>query len=130
MRIMIDTNILLSALVFGSTKLRDMIENVAETHTLVLCSYVIDEFSSIITRKSLEYKPTLDKFLSKISFEMVYTPTVLENTPYIRDEKDRPILASAILADVDILITGDKDFSVVEIERPEVLTPSDFLAKY
>ena len=40
------------------------------------------------------------------------------------------MLYSAISADVDILITGDKDFSAVEVEKPEILTPSQFNEKY
>jgi predicted nucleic acid-binding protein len=33
-------------------------------------------------------------------------------------------------ADVDILITGDKDFMDVVTEKPELLTPAQFLQKY
>jgi len=38
-------------------------------------------------------------------------------------------LVTAILEDVDVLITGDADFAAVEIERQEILTPSRFLEK-
>ena len=48
----------------------------------------------------------------------------------IRDDKDYMVLHTAIVADVDILITGDKDFTDVEIERPEILIPKEFLEKY
>lgn len=130
MRIMIDTNILLSALVFRSARMTNLIDYIAEKHTLVICSYVIEEFENVITRKSLRYKNVIDVFLSKLSFEMAYTPEWKESMPSIRDEKDKPVLASAIVADVDILITGDKDFSELEIERPEILTPSEFLEQY
>jgi len=41
-----------------------------------------------------------------------------------------PVLVSAIQEDVDILITGDKDFSDIEIEKPEILTPSEYLNLY
>ncbi len=53
-----------------------------------------------------------------------------QNLFQIRDESDYPILYTAILEDVDILITGDKDFLDIEIERPEILTPAQFLEKY
>jgi predicted nucleic acid-binding protein len=43
---------------------------------------------------------------------------------------DYPVLYSAIVEDVDILITGDKDFSDVDVEKPEILTPQKFLEKY
>ena len=47
----------------------------------------------------------------------------------IRDPKDEKILYSAITADVDVLITGDKDFTELEIERPEILIPSEFIKR-
>ena len=50
--------------------------------------------------------------------------------PKIRDKKDYPILASALIANVDILITGDKDFSVLELDKPEILTIIEFEEKY
>ena len=65
-----------------------------------------------------------------LSYEMAYTPIWQENMPDIRDEKDKPILAAAITADVDVLITGDGDFSDVEIERPEILSPAEFWKRY
>jgi hypothetical protein len=36
------------------------------------------------------------------------------------------ILASAILANVDILITGDKDFCPVNRDRPLIFTPRQY----
>lgn len=48
----------------------------------------------------------------------------------IRDENDYIILHTAIIEEVDILITGDKDFKAVNIEKPEICTPSEFLEKY
>ncbi len=67
-----------------------------------------------------------------LDFEMVFTPTEIypDIYPKIRDKKDYPILASAILADVDVFITGDKDFSAVYIERPEVMIIAEFASKY
>jgi len=48
----------------------------------------------------------------------------------IRDIDDYPVLYSAIIEDVDLFVTGDDDFDDVEIEKPEIITPSDFLEKY
>jgi len=127
---MIDTNIMVSALVFRRMKMTALLEKVAEEHTIVLCSYVIDEFYDVVTRKSAIYSSAVDSFLAKFPFEMVYTPKQLGSTPEIRDKKDKPILYSAVLADVDILITGDKDFYEVDIERPEILSPSEFVERY
>ncbi len=130
MRVMIDTNVLLSALIFKSTKLAELIEYITEKHNLVLCSYIIEEANAVVRRKTPKYAAILDSFLLKISFEMVYTPSNMTMAPKIRNEKDIPVIVSAIASDVDVLITGDKDFADIAIERPEILTPSEFLNKY
>lgn len=132
MRIMVDTNVLISALVFRSEHLTKLIEKAAENYTLVVCSYIIDEINTVIERKFPKHKSTINKFLSKLSFELVYSPKEIEGERLfdIRDENDYIILHTAIIENVDVLITGDKDFAAVEIDYPEILTPTEFLSKY
>ena len=62
-------------------------------------------------------------------FELVYTPKEMDMSgfPTVRDAKDSPILATAILENVDVFITGDKDFLVLEPETPEIVTIAEFL---
>jgi predicted nucleic acid-binding protein len=50
-----------------------------------------------------------------------------ENGFNLRDAADYPILLSAILADADILITGDHDFDDAEVDRPEIMAISEFM---
>ena len=130
MRIMLDTNILISMFVFKS--MGSLIDVITKKHTIVICSYVIEELHEVISRKFPSKNKDLESFLLKLPFELVYTPqTVDVNDMFvIRDADDEKVLYSAIIADVDILLTGDKDFSDVDIERPEILTPHEFLEKY
>lgn len=44
----------------------------------------------------------------------------------IRDAKDQPILNAAIVSDVDIILTGDKDFLSLEMEHPKCMTVAQF----
>lgn len=44
----------------------------------------------------------------------------------IRDTKDQPILNAAIMSDVDIILTGDKDFLSLEMEHPKCMTVAQF----
>ena len=130
MRIMLDTNVLISMLVFKS--FNAVIDKITQKHSIVLCSYVIDELHEVIERKFPNKQKDIEKFLMKLPFELVYTPKMIEEHDLfkIRDVDDEKVLYSAITADVDILLTGDKDFSDIEIEKPEILTPSAFLEKY
>jgi putative PIN family toxin of toxin-antitoxin system len=132
MRIMLDTNILISAILFRSKSLSRLIEKVAEEYTLVLSTYVVDELKAVVERKFPTKVKAIEKFLTVLSFELEYSPEDYDGVPLfeIRDNKDYMVLHSAIIADVDVLITGDKDFENIEIERPEIMTPKKFLEKY
>lgn len=131
MRVMLDTNILISAFIFKSSKMNLLIEKLSKKHEIVICSYTIDELKDLIKEKfNVEYK-ALDNFLSEFNYTLVYSPSEVEEKLFeIRDENDYIILHTAIIDDVDVLITGDKDFKDVDIERPEIYTPSEFLEKF
>ncbi len=47
-------------------------------------------------------------------------------TKRINNKKDQPILNAAIIADVDIILTGDKDFLCLDMERPKCMKVADF----
>lgn len=50
--------------------------------------------------------------------------------PIVRDPKDSPILATAILENVDVLVTGDKDFLVLDVEIPDIVNMTEFMERY
>ena len=132
MRIMLDTNILISIIIFNSNKLKQMLIDICDKHTLVLSSYIIQELEEVTEKKFANKKKAMAKFLFNLPYELEYTPSTIldEKSLSIRDIKDVPVLYSAIIADVDILITGDRDFEDINIEKPEIMTPNEFLKKY
>ena len=132
MRIMIDTNVLISAFILSSPYLMQMVENITERHTMVLPTYVIDELKRVTMRKFPKKYNLLESFIRELPFELVYTPEKIDKAKYpeIRDLKDLPILVSAIIEDVDVLISGDGDFAPIEIEHPEIMTPRGYVEKY
>ena len=133
MRVMLDSNILVSAVVFESKPMLEIIQRLSSKYSMVLCSYVISELRKVFKEKFPDYISNLEHFLIDVTFELVHTPQKLPNHGLftIRDEKDEKVLYSAILADVDVLVTGDKDLLVVEdVERPEILSHLEFLEKY
>ncbi len=48
----------------------------------------------------------------------------------IRDKNDYPVLYTAIVENIDIFITGDKDFLDINVEMPEIMTPADFIERF
>ena len=85
----------------------------------------------VIHKKFPTKASTIDILLCQLPYELIYNPKqIIPNLFHIRDIRDYPVLYSAIIEDVDIFITGDADFIEVEIDRPEIVTPSEFLSKY
>lgn len=132
MRVMLDTNVLLSIAAFRSKSLSVMLGWITQTHQLVLSSYVIDECYEVVRRKKPALVSSLDRFFEALPFELIHTPEILPDHGWftIRDADDEKVLYSAISADVDVLITGDKDFSDIAIEKPDILSPHQFMEKH
>lgn len=51
MRVMLDTNILISAFVFKSKKMNELIYKLSKDHEIVICSYTIEELNELIKTK-------------------------------------------------------------------------------
>lgn len=131
MRIMLDTNVLISMILFPGKKFTQMLDVITREHTLALSSFVLDELMAVADRKFPTKKDVIDRFLSKLGYELVYTPHKMPSGLFtIRDMNDYPVLYTAIQEDADILITGDKDFTNINIEKPDILTPSEFIERY
>lgn len=131
MRIMVDTNILISALLFPQSRVSRILENIASQHTLVLASFVVDELRAVVARKFSGMVLVVERLLEKMSFELVYTPDHIESGLFeIRDMKDYPVLYTAMTNGVDVLVTGDKDFANVDVDMPEIMTPTQFAETY
>lgn len=131
MRVMLDTNVLISMILFPGKRFDRMLAHITKNHTLVLSSFIVEELMAVADRKFPARRDVIDRFLSELGYELVYTPHKMKADMFkIRDINDYPVLYTAIVEDVDILITGDKDFAGIEIEKPEILTPTDFMTKY
>ncbi|HIR53836.1 MAG TPA: putative toxin-antitoxin system toxin component, PIN family [Candidatus Onthovicinus excrementipullorum] len=125
MRILIDTNILFSALLFPKSKPSQALLHIADHHEIVLCDRNITELRDILTRKAPQLLADAEVLLAELSYELI--PAVDHAEKLIRDAKDQPILNAAIVSDVDIILTGDKDFLCLSMEHPKCMTAAQFL---
>jgi putative PIN family toxin of toxin-antitoxin system len=128
---MLDTNILISAFIFKSETMNRLIYKLSRDHEIVICSYTIEELKILSYSKFKIDIKVLYQFLEEFPFELVYSPECVEKKLFnIRDENDYIILHTAIVENIDVFITGDKDFFDIEIDRPEIMTVNEFLNKY
>ena len=95
---------------------------------MVLCEQNLMELREVVKRKVPRLLPNVEALLLELSYELIPTSQHTEKT--MRDLKDQPILNAAIQANVDLLITGDKDFLVLKLDQPKCLTAAQFLENY
>jgi len=128
---MLDTNVLISAIVFPNDRMNSLIFKATLEHQLVLSSRIIEELLDVTKLKFPKRVKDVDLFLISLPYELVYTPIEQKQDYFnIRDIDDYSILYSAIIEDVDIFVTGDNDFIDVEIDKPVIVTPAEFLKIY
>lgn len=131
MRILIDTNVLISAaLNANSTPYRAYVKASSYPNRGLICEQNVDEMRRIFNKKFPSKLAALDQFLSValLTLELIPVPTEENMTEVqIRDANDRPILRAAIEAKADVLLTGDKDFLESGVKNPAIMTPAEFL---
>ena len=127
MRVLVDTNILFSALLFPRSTPSKALFHVADHHEIVLCDRNIAELRDILKRKAPRYLPDAEVFLAELPYELI--PAVEHAEKLIRDAKDQPILNAAIVSNVDVILTGDKDFLSLDIDHPRCMTAAAFLTE-
>jgi len=131
MRIFIDTNVLISAARNPSgAPFLAFWKAVTFPNTGVICDQNVDEIRRVFNRKFPHQIPLLNQFLAEALpfLQIVSTPTdEFDEEGKIRDISDRPLLRAAIVAGVDIFITGDKDFLESDITVPKIMRITEFL---
>lgn len=97
----------------------------ARYHQLVLCDRNIFELRDVLERKAPQALVDVDVFLAELGYDLVPAPEYPQKL--INDPKDQPILNAAIVADVDIIISGDKHFLRLDMERPCIMNAAQYL---
>ena len=133
MKVLIDTNILISAALSNNgIPYQAFVKAVSYPNHGMICEQNIDEMRRIFNRKFPTKIQALESFLSLALLTLKIVPTPIKEQELeskIRDINDRPILRAAISAGVDILLTGDKDFIESGIFNPKIMTATEFMNK-
>lgn len=131
MKVMIDTNIIISAALFPNGRAaRAFFKALKPPCQPLVCDYIVDELHRKFREKFPERVTELEAFLfnALLYIHVVRTPeaeTQAENA--IRDPKDRPILRAALDAHADLFLTGDKDFLESSVTDPRIVSVAGFL---
>lgn len=125
---MIDTNVIISALLRQGSIPDIVLFDVCQNHELVLCDQIISEIYAVARRRFPQKVAALKDLLATLRFELVAEPKTIK-VP-IKDANDQPILNAAITSKVDVLITGDKHFLQLDQNIIPIITPSEYQCRY
>ncbi len=131
MKVMIDTNIIISAVLFPGGKASSaMFKALLPPFKPLISDLILSELHQKFQEKFPADQPKLDAFFEYALpvIQIVDTPRVpVKSELNIRNIKDRPILRAALASDADYYLTGDKDFLESGVAEPRIISASDFL---
>lgn len=122
MKIFIDTNVLISAFVFGG-KAGSLLELLFDSHySLLISDYVDSEFKSKLEEKWPQKAEKVYSLYHTLPFVFCESSSTQQGD--LRDKKDIPVLSDALYHKADIILSGDKDFLEANLEQPLVYSPA------
>ena len=132
MRILIDTNVWVSALLWPDSLPNRVLQAIIRDHTVILSTGIMDELRDVYGRKFPHRLPDLEDFFSQLSYVMAPEQSALAKSlvQVLRDPNDLHVLTAAVAAQADVLLTGDQDFAELSLTKPLILTPRQFAAKH
>ncbi len=131
MKVVVDTNVLLSSLLSAPTgTLNHLLDQIRTSYTLVLSLAMAVELGAVIVRPKFTHlgtekdRVTMAQSLLSAPHIMAIVPTFTMVHPDLPDVDDNRLLEVAVAADADIIVTGDKQLLALNtISRPHTIEP-------
>jgi uncharacterized protein len=136
MKIVVDTNIFVSGWLWGGMIAR--LFKLGRTHQLIICASeaILAELENTLNKQKLQAKLqslgfTVNDLMSGTRELVEVYPISAIEVPKLRDANDNMILATAIAAEADVIVTGDLDLLVLqEYEGIPIVMAREFLERY
>ena len=134
MRIVLDTNVLVSGLMFPGGPPGQIVGAWFDAQFDVVSSREqLEEVARVLTypkiRRILKWdEHRIEQFVEGLYLKMDMVTTDLPDVADLRDATDLPILAAYVSANAEVLVTGDQDLLVLR-DRYQVETPAEFLRR-
>lgn len=136
MRVVVDVNIWISALLWGGVPDKVVILAQEQTITIFASDALFLELETTLRRPKFQSKIqslnlNLEDVIDATKDVLEFCPTISVDAPQLRDPKDTVVLAAAVAANAEAIVTGDLDLLVlIEFNGIPILTPQDFLSRY
>ena len=129
-RFVIDTNVIVSALIFPSSPPRLAFNKAYDEGKILASRVTILELEEVVNRKKFDKYISKEKRLQFIAkfFDDVEIIEIVEPVVACRDRKDDKFLELAVNGNADCIITGDRDLLILHPFRNiHIISPNEFL---
>lgn len=127
MNIVFDTNVLISAFVFGGNSGK-VFEYCIEKEDVYISQWIINEFTNTLKNKFKIASSDVLRISTLLKSELYLTSPHTKLPSNCRDKDDNHILQLADSINAHYIITGDKDLLVLRhFKDVKILTPKEFL---
>ncbi|WP_017317942.1 putative toxin-antitoxin system toxin component, PIN family [Mastigocladopsis repens] len=136
MKVVVDVNVWISALLWGGVPDKVLILAEDKKITIFASKALFLELETTLRRRKFQSKIqsldlNVDDVINVTKDVIQMCPDISVDAPQLRDSKDNKILAAAVAASAEVIITGDLDLLVLtEFNQIPILTPQDFLSRY
>lgn len=128
MKIVIDTNIFISAVFFGGLPLKILQTVIAKQNEAYISPEIWDEYNDVIERMTRKYPSRLKQQLIDEAFKLFKVVIPSSEITICRDPDDDKFISCAIDAECRYIVSGDDDLlSIKNVEDILICTPSEFL---
>ena len=126
MRLLLDTNVLVAALVARGV-CSDLLEHCVRQHSVISSRPLLNELHEVLVRKFRQREVDVRAAVRLFADTFVLVaPDALE-PPACRDRDDDVVLATALAGECAAIITGDQDLLIMDpFQGIRVLAPSAF----
>lgn len=129
MKIVLDTNILISAFIFGGKPHQVLSMVLANKIQAFISPVLLAEFFDVVNKKFDLSNEELALTKSQIENKFVIVQPKSE-IKILRDEDDNRVLEAALEGECNYIITGDRDLLDLKIYKNiKIVTPDAFLSK-
>lgn len=130
MNILLDTNIIISALCFPFSKPRKAFDLAIKNGNLLTSEDTFNELKTALLKQKFDKYIELNlrqEFL-KLYSKLCKTVQISQKIDICRDKKDNKFLELAMNGNADYIITGDSDLLILNpFENIKIITPDAFL---
>ena len=128
MRVLLDTNVLISAVLFGGIPRSLLERGIAGEIELVTSPSLMDEFEEVV-REKFGFPSEIARTV-RTELELLADVVRPKTIPRVLQDPDDVVLATAVTGRAEAIVTGDSGLlDLASYRRVRIMTPRDLLTR-